>query len=47
MEMVIGMDAGLIASFKKHIRGEVVMPSDDNYIACERCTTPILTNIRE
>ncbi|MBC8770236.1 FAD-binding oxidoreductase [Arenibacter sp. BSSL-BM3] len=31
MEMVIGMDAGLIASFKKEIRGEVVMPSDGAY----------------
>ncbi|MBD3661517.1 MAG: oxidoreductase, partial [Arenibacter algicola] len=31
MEMVIGMDAGLVASFKKQIRGEVIMPSDDNY----------------
>jgi hypothetical protein len=31
MEMVIGLDAGLIASFKKHIRGSVVMPSDENY----------------
>ncbi|MCK0133584.1 FAD-binding protein [Arenibacter sp. S6351L] len=31
MEMVIGMDADLIASFKKEIRGEVVMPSDGSY----------------
>ncbi len=31
MEMVIGMDADRIASFKKEIRGEVVMPSDGKY----------------
>ena len=31
MEMVIGMDADVIASFKKEIRGEVTMPSDGNY----------------
>ncbi|MCM4152385.1 FAD-binding oxidoreductase [Arenibacter sp. N53] len=31
MEMVIGMDADLIASFKKEIRGEVIMPSDGIY----------------
>ncbi|WP_192877669.1 FAD-binding oxidoreductase [Arenibacter hampyeongensis] len=29
--MVIGMDADLIASFKKEIRGEVIMPSDGIY----------------
>ncbi|RTE51980.1 FAD-binding oxidoreductase [Arenibacter aquaticus] len=31
MEMVTEMDAGLIASFKKQIRGEVVLPSDVNF----------------
>lgn len=31
MEMVIDMDADRIASFKKEIRGEVVMPSDGKY----------------
>ncbi|MEG3658900.1 FAD-binding oxidoreductase [Arenibacter palladensis] len=31
MEMVIGMDEDRIASFKKEIRGEVVMPSDGIY----------------
>lgn len=31
MEMVIDMDADRIASFKKEIRGEVVMPSDSKY----------------
>ncbi|NKI25849.1 FAD-binding oxidoreductase [Arenibacter sp. 6A1] len=31
MEMVIDLDASNIASFKKGIRGEVVMPSDANY----------------
>lgn len=31
MEMVIGMDEDRIASFKKEIRGEVVMPSDGKY----------------
>jgi len=31
MEMVIGMDVEIIASFKKELRGEVIMPSDVNY----------------
>ncbi|SHJ06253.1 FAD/FMN-containing dehydrogenase [Arenibacter nanhaiticus] len=31
MEMVIDLDASNIASFKKDIRGEVVMPTDANY----------------
>ncbi|MCM4173225.1 FAD-binding oxidoreductase [Arenibacter sp. TNZ] len=31
MEMVIGVDAGQIVSFKKQIKGEVIMVSDSNY----------------
>jgi len=29
--MVIGVDAGQIVSFKKQIKGEVIMVSDSNY----------------
>ncbi|MCM4166348.1 6-hydroxy-D-nicotine oxidase [Arenibacter antarcticus] len=31
MEMVVDIDPGLITSFKKQIRGEVIVPSDDKY----------------